>query len=387
MGGSASGGGRRIAAGRVIPFLFGAATLAAGIYQLIAIIAAVKHVAKQRRKPVLQGLSQEGVSVLKPVRGLDDCFYEAIRSHAEQDYPAFELLFGAADWNDPAVRAIKRLQSEFPQIEIRLIHCTGKAPNGKVAVLAELEVHARYPLRVVNDSDILVERDYLRQVLAPLADPGIGLVTCLYRAATAHWPGRLEALGIATDFAPGVMVAPLFSVKEFGLGSTLAFRGVQLQQIGGFAAIGGYIADDYQLGKRISRLGLRVELSNVVVQTRIGGDSWGEVWRHQVRWARTIRVSQGAGYLGLPIANASLWTVIAFAAGWWWTGAVLIAVRIAMGLVAGVGVLRCPVTARYWFLIPLRDLFGFAVWMAGLSGRDVVWQDRRLRLNRDGTIG
>ena len=125
-------------------------------------------------------------------------------------------------------------------------------------MLADLESHAKYPLRVVNDSDILVERDYLRRVLAPLKDQRVGLVTCLYRAAAAHWPGRWEAIGIATDFAPSVLVAPLFGVNEFGLGSTLAFRVEQLQQIGGFAAVANYIADDYQLGKRISGLGLKV---------------------------------------------------------------------------------------------------------------------------------
>ncbi len=362
--------------------LFGAVAAAAGIYQLLAIAAALK----QMRGGVAAAGPMPGVSILKPVRGLDPQFYQAIRSHAEQDYPQFEILFGVADLNDPAVREIERLQADFPDVSLQLIHSTGAAPNGKVAVLADLERHARYPLRVVNDSDIVVEPNYLRHVLAPLNDERIGMVTCLYRASAAHWPGRFEAIGIATDFAPSVLVAPLFGVNEFGLGSTLAFRKSQLEKIGGFAAIADYIADDYQLGKRISGLGLKVELSKVVVETFLSADSWGEVWRHQLRWARTIRVSRGGGYIGLPIANASLWAFAALVCGWWWTAAVLVSVRLAMGLIAGVGLMRCPITARYWFLIPFRDLWGFGVWVAGAWGRDVVWRDRTLRLNRDGTI-
>jgi ceramide glucosyltransferase len=366
----------------VISFLFGAVAAAAGIYQLLAIVAALKHL---RPRPALSK-PLPGVSILKPVRGLDPNFYQAIRSHAAQVYPEFEILFGVSDMHDPAVCGIERLRADFPGVAIRLIHSTGTAPNGKVAVLADLETHAKYPLRLVNDSDIVVEPDYLRQVVAPLADPQIGLVTCLYRASAAHWPGRWEAIGIATDFAPGVLVAPLFGVNEFGLGSTLAFREEQLRQIGGFAAIAPYIADDYQLGKRMSELGLKVELSTVVVETSLSADSWGEVWRHQLRWARTIRVSRGGGYVGLPITNASLWAFAALAVGWWWTAASLLVVRIVMGWVVGVGVLRCPITARYWFLIPFRDLWGLGIWLSGLWGREVVWRDRTLRLNRDGTI-
>ncbi|MEP6536130.1 MAG: bacteriohopanetetrol glucosamine biosynthesis glycosyltransferase HpnI [Bryobacteraceae bacterium] len=366
----------------MIAILFGAIADAAGIYQILAIIAAVR----QMRAPSPQAGPTPGVSILKPVRGLDPKFYSAMGSHADQDYPEFELLFGVADLNDPAVQEIERLQRAFPGVPIHLMHCTGTAPNGKVAVLAELERQARFPLRLVNDSDIVVEQGYLRRVLASLNDSRTGLVTCLYRASASHWPGRWEAIGIATDFAPSVLVAPLFGVNEFGLGSTLAFRREQLEQIGGFASIANYIADDYQLGKRISGLGMKVELSREVVETSLSADSWGEVWRHQLRWARTIRVSRGGGYAGLPITNASLWAFAALASGWWWTAAALLSARLAMGLMAGVGVLRCPLTARYWFLIPFRDLWGFGVWAAGLWGHDVVWRDRTLRLNRDGTI-
>jgi ceramide glucosyltransferase len=219
-------------------------------------------------------------------------------------------------------------------------------------------------------------------VAAPAAESRIGLVTCLYRAAASTWPGKLEALGIATDFTPSVLIAK----KEFGLGSTLCLRAAELKHIGGFEAIADYIADDYQLGKRISQTGLVVYLSKYVVETHLGSGSWRDVWNHQVRWARTIRVSRPGGYLGLPLTNATVWTIVAALAGWNWTAAGLLGLRLACGLMAGIGVLRDPLTARLWWLMPVRDLFGAAVWVAGLTGSKVIWRGIPMHLRRDGTI-
>ena len=158
------------------------------------------------------------------------------------------------------IRRAKTLRGwprSFRSARIRLVPCGQDLPNGKVAVLAELERQARYPLLVVNDSDITVEHAYLRAVIAPLEDPDTGLVTCLYRARGTSWPARWEALGIATDFVPSVLVARAAGVAEFALGSTMAFRAAELKRIGGFEAIGDYLADDYQLGRRIAGTGLQ----------------------------------------------------------------------------------------------------------------------------------
>ena len=177
--------------------------------------------------------------------------------------------------------------------------------------MIDLASEARHPILIVNDSDISVPAGYIGSVTAPLSDPGVGLVTCLYRAEAHDWPSRLEALAIATDFAPSTLVAGFFGVSEFGLGSTLAFRKSDLDRIGGFHAIADYIADDYQLGRKLHALGLRNVISEVVVSTHLAAGSWLGAWRHQVRWARTIRLSGGAGYAGLPITNASLWAAMA----------------------------------------------------------------------------
>jgi ceramide glucosyltransferase len=308
---------------------------------------------------------------LKPVRGVDAAFDEAILSHALIDYPEYEVLIGVRDVDDPAVARVEELGCK----KLRLIHCPEDAPNSKVATLEQLARHARYDVFVVNDADIHVDFDYLRRLVGALEYAG--LVTCLYRATG----NAFEALGVATDFAPSALVAPFVGVREFGLGSTLAFRRADLDRAGGFSAIRDFIADDYQIGKRISALGLRVHMSRMAVETHLSGNAW----RHQVRWARTIRLSRGA-YYGLPVTFATLWACLAIIAGAWHIGLALLAVRMTSALVTGIGVLRDPVTARLWWLVPVRDLWGVGVWIAGAVGNTVDWGGRRIRLDRKGRI-
>ncbi len=356
--------------------------LCAGVYYLIALAAGL---ARLRVSPPESGYAPP-VSILKPVRGRDPRFYEAIRSHAEQIYPEFEILFGVADPEDPAVDDIRRLMADFPSVPIRLIHSTSRAPNGKVAVLADLAREARHPLILVNDSDILVEPGYLAAVAAPLADPSIGLVTCLYRAAATTMPGKWEAVGVATEFAPSVLVAPLVGVSSFALGSTMVLRAADLARIGGFQALAEYIADDYHLGRLISETGLRVHLSPVIVETNLSGGSWGEVWRHQLRWSRTIRVSRTAGYYGYLITHATFWSLVALAGDQWAAAAFALGARLTAGAVVSGPVLRDAAALRRWFWMPARDLWGFAIWLAGLAGENVEWRGVRIRLSPDGRI-
>lgn len=354
--------------------LLTALALIAGGYQVFALLAALRF-GLQKRPAVARTVS--GVSILKPIRGLDPKLEEALASHAAL-HGEFEILAGVPDARDPALEVLRR----FPQIRILETHT--RAANGKVGTLIDLVREARYGTVIVSDADIDVEADYLERVTAPLQDPGVGLVTCLYRPEGDTFAARFEGLGITTDFAPSTLVARMVGVDEFAMGSTLAFRKTDLERIGGFEAIAEYLADDYQLGHRIHELGLRCVLSDVVVGTHLGG-SWGEVWRHQVRWARTIRVSKFAGYLGLPVTFATVWAVVAGLAGRWDLLAMVLGTRMAMASVSGWAMGSRDV-AKLWLLIPVRDLFGAAVWMAGLVGRTVLWRGLRLQLNREGRI-
>jgi ceramide glucosyltransferase len=345
----------------------------AAFYQVLAILACILR-RRQKTAAKLPG----PVSVLKPVRGLDPGLREAIRSHTvlQGDY---EFLCGVSQPNDPAIPLLR----EFYRVSV--VDSDTPAANGKVGVLIDLAEAARYPILVVNDADIRVEPDYLTRVTSPLADPRVGLVTCLYRVTGATFAARFEGLGVSTDFAPSVLVARLLGVNEFAMGSTMAFRREDLDRIGGFAAVADYLADDYQLGHRIHALGLKCILSDVVVETHLGG-GWREIWRHQVRWARTIRVSRFGGYLGLPLTNATLWAVVAAAFGRAELAAGLLGLRLVMAFASGWGVLRSRDVARWWWLVPVRDLFGFAVWLAGLGGHFVMWRGQSLRLDGEGKI-
>lgn len=355
---------------------------AAGIYQLLALAAALYRLCV--REPAATRLPP--ISILKPVHGLDPDFYAGIRSHALQDYPEFELLFGVSDPADPAIAEIEKLKAEFPARAIRLMVTCPKTANVKAGVLAELAAAARHPILLVNDSDIRVAPDYLRRVVAPLEDPDVGMVTCLYRARSASWPGRFEAVGIATDFAPSTLVARVVGVRESAFGSTMLFRAEDLARVGGFAALADYIADDYQLGRRIHDLGKRIVLARIVVETSLADRTWGDVWRHQLRWARTIRVSRGGGYAGLPLSNATLWAIALAASGAWWAAVPLFLLRLAMAFVVGRLFLQDRRISAGLLLVPLRDLAGMVLWACGLFGSSVDWRGVRLRLSREGKI-
>jgi ceramide glucosyltransferase len=372
----------------------------AGAYQVVAIIACLRRSQESGvRSQQSEDGNLKGVSILKPIRGLDEGLREAIASHAVLE-GEYELLCGVTSMDDPAVAVIREVSREGPRefSNIRVIECRTQTPNAKVGVLMDLAAEARYPILIVNDADIRVEPDYISRVTAPLDDPRVGLVTCLFRATVYHTTGstfaaRFEGLGVSTDFAPSALVARMAGIDEFAIGATMAFPRANLDRIGGFAAIADYLADDYQLGYRIHALGLKCVLSDVIVETGLGGapsgggpGEWSGIWQHQVRWARTIRVSKFAGYLGFPIANATLWAVIAAAAGEWRIALALIAVRMVMAIGSGWFVLRSRDVLRLWWAIPLRDLYGAAVWCAGLFGNSVIWRGRRLKLDREGRI-
>ena len=363
---------------------FALPALAAAAYYGLALVAAARWRSLTATPAVSQPLPP--ISILKPIHGRDPHLYEAIRSHALQQYSDFEILFGHNDPNDAALEDLRRLEREFPAVAISIHATPTEAPNAKAGVLAQLAARARYPVLLVNDSDIKVDSDYLRRIAAELARPKTGLVTCLYRASADSWSSRGEALGIATEFGPSVLVARLLGVAEFALGSTMLFRAETLGEIGGFETISQYLADDYQLGAHISAKGYRIRFAAPIVETALGGESLAQTWRHQVRWSRTIRVSRPSGYFGYVVTHATLWSLVAWAAGEWQIAAVALALRMIAGVWIGAGILRDGNTARLFWAMPLRDLFGFAVWLAGLAGSSVQWRGQVLQLRRDGRI-
>jgi ceramide glucosyltransferase len=353
----------------------------------MALAAGLHHLWRSRvQRTPAPDADAPGISVLKPLRGIDPNTQEAFISQVRQRYPKFEVLFGVRDENDPSVGVVRQLQSEHPNIPIRLVVGAPDTPNGKVGNLLALSRQARYPIWVVNDSDIRVGPDYLAAVTASLADPAIGVVTCPYRAMTHTVPAAWESLGIATDFMPSTLVAQLLGVREFGFGSTLAFRAEDLERAGGFAAFADYVADDYQLAKRITSLGKSALLSTYVVETSLGEGSWSGIWFHQLRWARTIRTAKGGGYAGLFVTHAGLWIMTLLCLGARTPAILLLALRAASAFLTGGMILRSPVAMRFFWIAPVWDFYAFAVWTFSYMGRTVRWRDRLLRIDREGRI-
>lgn len=339
------------------------------------------------------------VSILKPLKGVDPNIWENFCSHCEQDYTQFQLIFGVSDPSDPAVEIVRKLQAKYPHLAIELIVCDRiLGTNIKVSNLAQMLPASRHEFLLVNDSDIRVPSDYLRKVMSPFArdatkdarSDSVGLVTCLYRAVAAPTLGsRLEALGIATDFVPGVLSARFLEKGlHFGLGSTLAFRRGDLETIGGFEPLLDYLADDYELGRRIAATGKPVELSPAIVTTFLPAYTMREFFRHQLRWSRTIRDARPWGYAGLLFTFGVPWALVTLAAAqaalWAWVLlAMTITARLLVGFVATVCVLHGlePDTRgneRQFFrdvaLLLLRDLIAPFVWAASFLGNRIHWR-------------
>ncbi len=328
------------------------------------------------------------VSILKPLKGTDPDIYESFRSHCLQDYSNYEIIFGVSDPADPAVAAVRQLQQEFPDRGIGLVVCDEiLGPNVKVSNLEQMVKRARYDFLVVNDGDIRVEHDYLRRVVSPLADKKVGMVTSLYRGVAAPTLGsRLESLGISTDFCPSVLVArQLEGGLHFALGSTLAFRRSDLDRIGGFKSVVDFLADDYELGRRIADLGLEVQLSDVLVETHLPVYTLQAFLSHQMRWARGVRDARLGGYIGLVSTFGLMWAFLNLIAAdfavWSWAVLGLVALlRLAVALLVGKSVLCDGGLHKHLWLLPLRDLVAVAVWVASFFGHTVTWRGDRFRL-------
>ena len=348
--------------------------------------------ASQQRRAAQHLNDLPPVSILKPLKGTDPEMYASLRSHCLQSYPQYEILFGVSSEDDPAIPLIEKLIVEFPDRTIRLLCCEKNlGTNGKVSSLAQLATVASHDLFLVNDSDIRVEPDYLRRVMTELHVPGTGLVTCLYRGVPAPTLGSgLEALGISTDFIAGVLVArQIEGGLRFGLGSTLAFRRRDLEAIGGFEAIVDYLADDYELGRRIAERGLKVGLSESVVETYLPAYGVSGFFAHQLRWARTIRASRPSGYAGLLFTFTLPWAVLALilarGASWaWGLFGLALAARLAMAAVTA-RILGDRGFWRWAWLLPVRDFMAVLIWIGGLAGRKIVWRGEGFVL-KDGKL-
>ena len=377
-------------------------------YFVTALVVARLYLSGRRR--ALKALARQGgasaapgVSILKSLKGLDPGMLDAFRSHCRQQYPGdFELLFGVAACDDPAAAAVEALQREFPERAIHLVECPLRlGTNGKVSTLVQLASHARYDILLINDSDITVGPRYLERVAAAFALAGgkaeaplVGLVTALYRGRadgsvfSAGVAAHFEALGIATDFIPGVLLSrALEGGLHYGLGSTLAVRREALKAMGGLETLVDQLADDYELGARVDRAGYRVALCADVVETSVPAYGWRGFVDHQIRWLRTVRDARPGGYAGLVFTYGLGWAVLNVIASGLspvslWLVALSFFLRLALAMTVGAEVLSDRQVLPDLWLLPARDLLAMGLWVAGFAGHTIVWRGERFVLRK-----
>lgn len=368
-----------------------AAACAPLAYYVVAIVATMRFSRRKRQKKF--AYFSPPASLLKPVRGVDFASAENFKSFCTQNYPEYEILFCANDLDDPAVPLIRQLIDEFPERNIRLL---SNAPllgaNRKVSNLALLAREARYELLVQSDGDVRVGPNYLREMAAPFEQAKTGVSSCLYRgvAQNNYW-AQIEALGVATDFSAGVMVADWKEGVTFALGASVATTKTWLAKIGGYEALVNVLADDYEIGNRIARAGGRVMISHEVVETMYPATTFRGFWEHQVRWGRTVRLCRPASYIGLLVTHGLPWAVVGGVASGSGLGfaSFLVAyllLRLLVAWTVGVWGMRDVTTRKRWWLLPLRDAIHFVVWLGSFFSNRVAWGGTVFRLKPNGEM-
>lgn len=342
-----------------------------------------------RKASFVRPRSTPGVTILKPLHGLEPGLLENLASFCAQNYPGpVQIILGVQDPSDGAIAVVEQLGAKYRSNHIDLVvDSTMHGLNRKVSNLVNMWRRAEHEIIVVADSDIRVDPDYLSRVVAALDQRGVGAVTCLYHglAAPAVW-ARLAALGINAHFLPSVLFGVALGLAHPCFGSTIAFRRKILVEIGGFIGIADCLADDYAIGARLRARGHEIAVLPITVGHVCAEMSMLELWQHEMRWARTIRSIDPVGYTGLIVTHAFPLALIAALAG---SFAESIGPAVAIGLTAAAFACRLALLRQVertfdlrphsCWLLPFRDLLSFAIFLASVAGRHVKWKGRGYR--------
>ncbi len=331
------------------------------------------------------------VSNLKPVRGLDPEAYENFASYCRQDYPDYELIFCVGDENDASVPVLQKLMRDFPERQIRILYGSGRnAINDKVAKLVRLVREARNEVLVINDSDVRVEPNYLRTVVAPLRNPKVGGVTCLYVSIhDKSFAQHLHSIGMISDFYPGILVARQLDGIKFALGQTIVTTRAHIAAFGGYESLENRPADDLLAGRLIAGQGFEVELLPYAVQTVPDYDSLKDLFIKRLRWMTVMRHMRPLGHLGLAFTQGLPWCLAVAithpaAVGFSYLGAYAL-FRVLIAWLIGVRGLK---QRRLWKQMPLIivwDGTAFLIWLLTFGRNSIRWRNVDYRI-REGTL-
>lgn len=355
------------------------------VYYLLSLYCVIGHF-RRAHKALQPDLSfMPPASILKPVRGLDHEAYENFASFCRLDYPKYELLFAVSDPCDPVIPVIENLRADFPALSIRVLtNVPHVGASDKVNNLCQLAQNAEYDLLVMSDSDVRVEPDYLRQVVAPFADPEVGVVTALYKSLSAGTlASHLDALGMYMDSAPSALVAKQIERRlSFAFGWTMATSKKHLAEIGGWEAMANHHSEDFELGKRIAQRGHRVVLMPKPVSMIFSKETLSEYIRRELRWSIALKSARPSGYRGLLFTHGLPWALagaavalsidsLPMAASFLLTYLIL---RVAVTWLVGRWGLGDRQLAKMISLVPVRDAISFFVWLAGFFAEKIVWR-------------
>jgi ceramide glucosyltransferase len=372
--------------------IFGLAT--SSIFMGMTLAAARRFAARRRRTSAEPFVPP--VSVFKPLHGDEAGLEEHLVTFFEQDYPAYEILFGARTGSDPGLQTARLVAARYPHIPVKFV-LTGEPwrINAKVCTLERMERAAAHDIFVVSDSDVRVGPEYLREVTAPFAEAKVGAVTCLYRgvAGGGLW-AMLEAAGMSVEMTGGVLVAEMLEGMRFALGPTMAVRRAAVREMGGFGALGDYCSDDFVLGQQVAANGYEVVLSTHVIDHIVLNADFVDSQKHQIRWMKSTRFSRPKGHFGTLLTFSVPFGMLACAAALLLhrpvLGAGLLLLSVCLrALMAGV-LARVVVRDRQWLrcalLYPLRDLMGFVYWAASYGSDRIVWRNQDYRLGAEGIM-
>jgi ceramide glucosyltransferase len=357
------------------------------------------------------------VTLLKPLKGCDAETEECLRSWLMQDYAGpVQILFGTASADDPVCAVAKELIAAYPECDVQLVLCGDSlGPNAKVSTLIQLDRLARHDVVIISDADVRVPTDLLSNVVAPLREAKAGLVNCFYRLANPSTLAmRWEAICVNSDFWSQVLQSRSLKPLDFALGAVMAVKREALVQAGGLSALAHYLADDYQLGHFIAARGWRIELCPVVVECWEPPMNWRQVWRHQLRWARTIRVCQPIPYFFSILSNATLWPALLLLMGrrafvWWpsvpdemlanahyvvlagvdvtWIAVVAgLLLRVIVALSLQTRLTQSSLRLADFWMVPLKDLLGAVIWALAFVGNTVEWRGARYQVRPGGKL-
>ncbi len=359
------------------------------VYYLLCLYCVIGYFRGLRKIPQARSSFMPAASIVKPVRGLDFEAYENFASFCRLDYPEYEVVFAVSDPRDPVIPIIEKLRADFPSCSMRLITNVPRiGTSDKVNNLCQLVRNAKYDFLVMSDSDVRVEPDYLKQVLAPFADPEVGAVTAFYKSLSAgNVASNLDALGMYMDSAPAALVAWKIEGRlGFAFGWTMATSKKHLKKIGGWEAMVNHHSDDFELGNRIAQSGHRVALMEKPVSMVFPKGSLKEYFSHEMRWSIGLKSVRPWGYWGLVFTHGLPWAFIGAAIGSTPVAAfyllAYLILRVGLAWLTGVWGLGDRRLAKILWLVPVRDAISFVVWVSAFFSEKITWRGLEYRVQK-----